>query len=91
MTYYDRIKELTKAVPPTLVDFDVPRDPSRTPTQATSNFITNKEQGDWAEGLITRAINETSKNYVAVKYGKSDDLVAGEDGLMIFIKNSREN
>ncbi|MCA6069826.1 MAG: AccI family restriction endonuclease [Endomicrobium sp.] len=52
---------------------------ARTPTQASSNFITNKEQGDWAEKLIINAINTTSKNYVAVKYGKSDDLVAGED------------
>ena len=31
-------------------------------------------QGDWAENLVTRAINENSKNFVAVKYGKSDDL-----------------
>lgn len=81
MTYFDRIRELSKSVPSSLVDFGIPRDHARTPTQASSNFITNKEQGDWAEGLIMRAINETSKNYVAVKYGKSDDLVAGEEGF----------
>lgn len=84
MTFYDRIRELTKTVPTTLVDFKLPRDPARTPTQASSNFITNKEQGDWAENLVFRAINETSKNFIAVKYGKSDDLVAGEDGFDIF-------
>jgi type II restriction enzyme len=87
MTYYERIRELTKNVPATLVDFGLPRDPSRTPTQASSNFITNKEQGDWAENLVTRAINETSKNFVAVKYGKSDDLVAGEDGFDTFYQD----
>ena len=87
MTYYERIRELTKHVPATLVDFGLPRDPSRTPTQASSNFITNKEQGDWAENLVTRAINETSKNFVAVKYGKSDDLVAGEDGFDNFYQD----
>lgn len=81
MTYYDRIRELTGNVPATLVDFSLPRDQSRTPTQASSNFITNKEQGDWAENLVTRVINDTSKKFVAVKYGKSDDLVAGEDGF----------
>ena len=70
-TYYDKIGELTKKVPAVLVDFGLPRDPARTPTQASSNFITNKEQGDWAENLVFRAINETSKNFVAVKYGKS--------------------
>lgn len=84
MTYYEKIRELTKQVPNTLVDFTLPRDSARTPTQASSNFITNKEQGDWAENLITRAINETSKDFVAVKYGKSDDLVAGEEGFDVF-------
>lgn len=84
MSYYERIRELTKNVPVELVDFEQPRDYARTPTQASSNFITNKEQGDWAEELVTRAINENSKNFVAIKYGKSDDLVAGEIGFDSF-------
>jgi type II restriction enzyme len=84
MNYFDIIRELTKAVPKTLVDFSISRKSSRTPTQASSYFITNKEQGDWAESLIIRAINETSKNCIAVKYGKSDDLIAGEDGFDTF-------
>ena len=87
MSYYERIKELTKGVPLQLVDFEQLRDQARTPTQASSNFITNKEQGDWAENLITRAINETSKNHIAVKYGRSDDLVAGEAGFDTFYKD----
>jgi type II restriction enzyme len=90
MTYYDKIRELTKTVPPTFVDFGLPRDPARTPTQASSNFITNKEQGDWAENLVFRAINENSKNFVAVKYGKSDDLVAGEDGFDTFYQDFQD-
>lgn len=81
MVYYKKIRELIKNVPTSLVDFSLPRDLARTPTQASSNFITNKEQGDWAENLITRAINETSTNFVAVKYGKSDDLIAGDEGF----------
>lgn len=87
MNYCERISELTKGVPTTLVDFGLPRDPARTPTQASSNFITNKEQGDWAEDLVTRAINETSTKLVAVKYGKSDNLVAGEDGFDKFYQD----
>jgi len=90
MAYYDRIRELTKTVPTALVDFGLPRDPARTPTQASSNFITNKEQGDWAENLVFRAINETSKNFIAVKYGKSDDLVAGEDGFDTFYQEFQD-
>lgn len=90
MTHYEKIRELTKSIPKTLVDFALPRDPARIPTQASSNFITNKEQGDWAENLVFRAINETSKNFVAVKYGKSDDLVAGEDGFDAFYQNFQD-
>ena len=87
MGYYNRIRELTKHVPVELVDFEQPRDQARTPTQASSNFITNKEQGDWAENLISKAINENFKNFVAVKYGISDDLVAGENGFDSFYQN----
>jgi len=86
MTYFERIRELTSLVPTTLLDFSLPRTKSNPPTQASSNFITNKEQGDWAENLIVRAINETSTNFIAVKYGKSDDLVAGEDGFDDFYR-----
>jgi type II restriction enzyme len=84
MTYFEKIRELTKSIPVELVDFSQPRELARTPTQASSNFITNKEQGDWAENLVVRAINETSNNYVAVKYGRSDNLVAGEEGFDVF-------
>lgn len=87
ISYYERIKELTKNVPIELVDFESPRDLARIPTQASSNFITNKEQGDWAEELVMRAINENSKNFVAVKYGKSDSLVAGEEGFDVFYQD----
>jgi type II restriction enzyme len=54
------------------------------PTQASSEFITNKQQGDWAEDVIFRAINQYSDNIVAVRYGKSDDLVAGDIGFEDF-------
>ena len=84
MTYLKKIRALIKSIPSELVDFSQSRDPVRKPTQASSNFITNKEQGDWAEDLVTRAINEISVNYIAVKYGKSDDLVAGEEGFDAF-------
>ena len=90
MTYFERIRSLTAKISPELVDFNQPRDIARTPSQASSNFITNKEQGDWAEKLIMRAINENSSNHVAVKYGKSDDIIAGEDGFDIFFRDFQE-
>jgi len=90
MNYYEQIREITKIIPTTIVDFTLSRDRTNPPTQASSNFITNKEQGDWAEDLIFRAINETSKNYVAVRYGKSDDLIAGDKGFDEFYNNFQD-
>lgn len=83
-TYFEDVRDITKNIPSTIVNFSIPRDRTSAPTQASSNFITNKEQGDWAEDLIFRAINDTSKNYVAVKYGKSEDIIAGEEGFDSF-------
>ena len=90
MKYFNELREITKNIPDTIVDFSIPRDRTNPPTQASSNFITNKEQGDWAEDLIFRAINETSKNYVAIRYGKSDDLIAGEKGFDEFYNNFQD-
>ncbi len=90
MTYFSKIRALTQRIPASIVDFSMPRDRTNPPTQASSNFITNKEQGDWAEDLIFRAINETSKNYVAVKYGKSDDIIAGQEGFDAFYNDFQD-
>lgn len=84
MNYFETIREITKLIPTSIVDFSIQRERTSPPTQASSNFITNKEQGDWAELLIFRAINETFEGFVAVRYGKSDDLVAGEEGFDTF-------
>lgn len=32
----------------------------RPPTMANSEFLTNKQQGDWAEQVVYKAINEFS-------------------------------
>lgn len=90
MDYLKIIENLIKNIPTSLVDFSLPRDIARTPTQASSNFITNKEQGDWAENLIFTAINKLSNDLVAVKYGKSDDLVAGEEGFEHFFQEFQD-
>lgn len=84
MTYFESIKKIAANIPSELVDFSKERTPANVPTQASSNFITNKEQGDWAENLIMRAINDASHNYVTVHYGKNDDLVAGDEGFDVF-------
>lgn len=65
----------------------MPRSKASMPTQASSEFITNKQQGDWAENVIFRAVNDNSRSIVAVRYGKSDDLVAGDVGFEKFYKS----
>lgn len=78
------IDKICKKIHTDLIDFEEPRSEASMPTQASSEFITNKQQGDWAENVIFRAINDNSDNVVAVRYGKSDDLVAGDAGFEQF-------
>lgn len=56
----------------------------RPPTMANSEFLTNREQGDWAEQVVYKAINEFSDDYFAVRYGRSDSMSAGDDGFADF-------
>lgn len=79
--YKDVINNICNNIHSGLIDFSEPRGEASMPTQASSEFITKKQQGDWAEDVIFRAINDNSSNIVAVRYGKSDDLVAGDIGF----------
>lgn len=59
----------------------------RVPSIASSEFLTNKEQGDWAEKLVLSAINAASQNVVALPYGRSDTIAAGDPGFPEFYAN----
>lgn len=87
MAYKDIINNICSNIHTGLIDFDEPRSEASMPTQASSEFITNKQQGDWAEDVLFRAINDNSENIVAVRYGKSDDLVAGDAGFEKFFND----
>ena len=56
----------------------------RPPTMANSEFLTNKEQGDWAEQIVYKAINEFSDEFFAVEYGRSESIAAGDEGFADF-------
>lgn len=58
----------------------------RTPTMASSEFLTNKEQGDWAEEIVFRAINEYSSDFRAIRYGRSESPAAGDPGFSEFYR-----
>jgi hypothetical protein len=57
------------------------------PTQASSEFLTNKEQGDWAEKIVYKAINEKFDEYFAVEYGHKESIAAGDEGFDEFYRN----
>lgn len=51
------------------------------PSLASSEFLTNKEQGDWAEGLVYSSINKALPEFEAVHYGRDESLSAGDEGF----------
>ncbi len=89
MNYLERIQAL-KAVLETMespAKLDLPFSESRPPTQAFSEFLTNKEQGDWAEATFIANFNQTQPSLWAVKYGRSEDLIAGEPGFDAYYRS----
>ena len=82
--YRDRIAKLVDGFP-LEIDKNVVLE-GRPPTSANSEFLTNKEQGDWAEKLVFRAINDSSAEFVAVRYGRSDSIAAGDKGFVEFYR-----
>lgn len=90
MNYIERIEKLIEKVNKELLDIDVERRRGTPPTQVSSEFLTNKEQGDWAKATLLRGINDNSSEYIAVKYGRSDDIIAGEDGFKEFYNNYQD-
>ncbi len=87
MNYTDRLDYLIKNINTNLIDFSQERKRNSPPTQVSSEFLTNKEQGDWAEDTLIHGINNNSERFIAVKYGKSDNIIAGEDGFKEFFEN----
>lgn len=83
MSYLERIQALKAKLEAmkSPAKLDLPFEESRPPTQAFSEFLTNKEQGDWAEATFIANFNRTQPDLWAVKYGRSEDLIAGEPGF----------
>ena len=81
-TYREAIRQLISESP-----FEIDTDlqvKGNIPTLANSAFLTNKQQGDWAEEIVCNAINEYSGDYLALRYGRGDSLDAGDPGFREF-------
>lgn len=83
--YKDEIQKLI-ARSPLEIDTEVQMS-GRSPTMANSEFLTNKEQGDWAEQIVNKAINEYLDDYFAVEYGRSESIAAGDEGFAEFYED----
>jgi hypothetical protein len=80
--YVRKLTALANRVPTDIIpSWDPPSGKIRVPTQAFSEFLINRELGDWAEDLVKRAINSAGLGLEAVRYGRSERLVAGEPGF----------
>ncbi|MBT9611565.1 AccI family restriction endonuclease [Aquabacterium sp.] len=86
MSYLDRIAALKSRLEAmgSQARLDLPFVPGRAPTQAFSEFLTNKEQGDWAEQTFIHNFNASGSGLWATKYGRSEDRIAGEPGFTEF-------
>lgn len=83
--YKDDIQKLI-AQSPLEIDTEIQMS-GRPPTMASSEFLTNKEQGDWAEQIVIKAINECLDHYFAVEYGRTESIAAGDDGFAEFYED----
>ena len=84
-TYRNIIARLIETIP-FGIDTDVQVN-GRLPTMANSMFLTNREQGDWAEEIVFNAINECSQEYCAIRYGHESSLAAGDPGFADFYRS----
>lgn len=53
----------------------------RAPTSAHSNFLINRQVGDWTETLLRISFDKQFHEFKAIKYGAGGNLVAGEEGF----------
>lgn len=88
-SYKEKIARLVVQNAPLGIDPDVKIE-GRVPTMASSEFLTNKQQGDWAEQVVFNAINNHSSEYVAVQYGRSESLAAGDEGFDDFYRSYQD-
>jgi len=78
MSYKDYINNLSAQISTNIVNLEAKRKRGKPPTQAFSNFLTNREQGEWAEALFFDCLKEADIKHIPVRYGKSDQIIAGD-------------
>src|SRR3989338_8652717 len=91
-SYIDEIKELAEKVKSvTAIDIFKKAAKGRVPSQVSGEFITNREQGDWAEILFLNIINQNCKGLTAISYGRGENLIAGDPCFKKFFEEDRKS
>jgi len=62
----------------------------RPPSEASSEFLTNREQGVWAENVVCNAINQYMQDYIAIHYGRAEVLAPGDEGFEEFYRKYQD-
>ncbi len=93
--YIGEIKKLVKAAIEILKEKEAVKDleknnKKKIPTQASSDFLIHKEQGDYAERVVFKALNAEELDYSSLKYGRNDDISAGDEGFTEFYDNYQQ-
>jgi hypothetical protein len=57
---------------------------------AVSQFLINREQGDWAEKQILDNLAGIRSDIIPVRYGRTDEIVAGEPGFAEFYERYQD-
>ena len=94
--YIRDINNLTESVIEKLKEFKAfgnqenTKKSKRIPTQASSDFLIHKEQGDYAERVVFEDLNKEASDYAALRYGRNDDISAGDQGFKDFYRAYQE-
>ena len=87
LSYIDEIKQLAEKVNESIgVDIFKKAAKGRVPSQVSGEFITNREQGDWAEVLFLKIVNAKCNGLTAISYGRGENLIAGDPGFKEFFE-----
>lgn len=91
MEYVKRIEELAQKIKTEIgIDLLAERQRGRVPAQVSSDFLTNKEQGDWAEAIMLEILNKNLDKFKAFSYGRKDDIISGEPGFKEFFEKYQD-
>lgn len=88
--YQEYITTLSSQISSDLIDLTIARKRSAPPTQAFSDFLTHREQGDWAEQLFFDALKSSSLPYKPVNYGVADKIIAGDADFKKFYNSYQD-